>query len=129
MPIISSTPIKSPDTALNQWPRVLHHLDVSEDKASLRAGWVKTLLKGTDQTKVGVLHSDIWVLELVVVQRVRASVLHERLETSEAGADGKGEGNGAREGLATESVGRLGHVGDVARLEEVGRGDEGVVSV
>ena len=100
MPIISTAPIKSPHTALNQRPRVLHHLNVSKNKASLRAGWVKTLLKSADETKVGVLHPDIWVLKFVVVQRVRACVLHERLEASETGADGEGKGNGAGEDLA-----------------------------
>jgi hypothetical protein len=60
---------------------VLDHDDVDEHEAGLGRVRVEAVLEGADQPQVVVVKPPLWVLEAVVVQRVRARVLHPRLET------------------------------------------------
>lgn len=66
--------------ACNEGSRVLHHIDMDEDEAGLGGFGVQAMLKGSNQTDVVVLHALGGILELVIVKRIGACILHERHE-------------------------------------------------
>jgi hypothetical protein len=79
---------------------VADHGDVDQDKASLGRAWIETMFKGTDEAEIGILHSLLGVLQSIIEERIRASILHERFETG-AEHDLSAEG---QDGIEPESI-------------------------
>jgi hypothetical protein len=65
----------------NERASLLNHVNMGQDKASLRALGVKTPFEGSDQTKVRVLTETLGrVGNGIVEQSIRSSIRHERRE-------------------------------------------------
>lgn len=87
------------------------HGDVDEHKTGLRRVRVEAVLEGADQSQVVVVEASFRVLEAVVVQRVRARVLHPWLEAG----TGKNVNLCAIKGSALHSSNSVQRHGDVPR--------------
>lgn len=75
---VGSDSIKHLDCALDEAACVSHHVDMSENEASLGRVWIKTTLETTDEAEVVVLlEADVGIREAVVEQAVCGGVRHE----------------------------------------------------
>jgi hypothetical protein len=74
--------IESRDNSVNEGPGILNHINMNKYKSSFRRFRVKAMLESSDETKVVIFETSLWIFETIVEKCVRTSILHERFKTS-----------------------------------------------
>jgi len=77
---------------------------VDLDETCFRGLGIKTMLEGADEAKVVILETLLRVGETVVVESIRTSVLHPRLEAGNFSHLGHWEGYIPRKNLSSKTV-------------------------
>lgn len=52
LPLSISASLESRDDTIDEWSRVLDHVNMNKDKSCFRRLWIETMLESTDETQV-----------------------------------------------------------------------------